>query len=66
MTLFILHYRRTVDELLRRALLYRKSATTAVVLHVERDLHEHATRAAHARDCIRRTRVTTPPTKTYE
>ena len=29
-------------ELVRRALLYRKSATAAVVLHVESDLHEHA------------------------
>ena len=29
-------------ELARRALLYRKSATAAVVLHVESDLHEHA------------------------
>ena len=29
-------------ELVGRALLYRKSATAAVVLHVESDLHEHA------------------------
>ena len=29
-------------ELVRRALLYRKSATAAVVLHVESNLHEHA------------------------
>ena len=29
-------------ELVRRALLYRKSVTAAVVLHVESDLHEHA------------------------
>ena len=29
-------------ELVRRALLYRESATAFVVLHVESDLHEHA------------------------
>ena len=29
-------------ELVRRALLYRESATAFVVLHLERDLHEHA------------------------
>ena len=29
-------------KLVRRALLYRKSATAAMVLHVESDLHEHA------------------------
>ena len=64
-------------ELVRRALLCRKSATTVVVLHVESDLHEHAngcrksahlahlaplTRATHASDCIKGARVTTPPT----
>ena len=67
-------------ELVRRALLYRESATAFVVLHLERDLHEHAnwcrkrrtlaplaplTRAAHERDCIRRARVTTPPSAIF-
>ena len=33
---------RQMLELVRRALLYRKSATAAVMLHVESDLHEHA------------------------
>ena len=45
-------------ELVRRALLYRKSATAAVMLHVESDLHEHANGAVrdahlapHSRAC---------------
>ena len=61
-------------ELVRRALLYRESATAFVVLHVKsiftstptgavRGAHlAPLTRAAHVRDCIKRARVTTPPT----
>ena len=44
---------RQMLELVQPALLYKKSAKAAVVLHVETDLHEHAngrrkTRAAHS------------------
>ena len=38
-------------ELVRRALLYRKNATPAVVLHVESDLYEHANGHRKRRTC---------------